>query len=105
MLATRPRRIVATAVVLETGIAGWSGGYGALWLLAAVGAVTLAETLWSVVRRGALADLAGAELAVTLGVLLVFRDDPVLSWLLASACIAWLVRPERGGAAQATGAA
>jgi hypothetical protein len=99
------RGTLAAAAALEAGIAGWFAGQGALWLLAAIGLMTLADTLWGVVRRGALADLAGAEVAVTLGMLLVFRDDPSLAWLLAFACLAWLMRPDRAAAAQATGAA
>jgi hypothetical protein len=105
MLGTRGRRIVATAAVLEAGIAGWVAGQGAVWLLAAIGLVTLADTVWGVARRGSLADLAGAEVAMTLGILVAFRDDPSLGWLLALACVAWLVRPDRRPAVQATGAA
>jgi hypothetical protein len=106
MFATRGRTIVTTAVLLEVGIAGWALGHAALWLLVATAAITLADTVWGVIRRRCLADLAGIEVAATLGMLVLLRADAELSILLGAACLAWLIRPERQpAAAQPTGAA
>jgi hypothetical protein len=91
----RNRSIVTVTAVIEAGLAGWALGAGWLGLLVAVAAVTLADTLWGVARRGMLGDIAGLELAAALAVLLTVRADPTLSALTACACAAWLVRPER----------
>ena|SRR5437870_7832569 len=98
MLSTRTRSIVTATVVLEVGIAGWALGHGALWLLVMTAAVTLAETAWGMLRRGALGDLAGFEVAVALVLLLAFASDATLTVMVAACCVAWLTR-ERGPAA------
>ena len=82
-------------MLLEVGIAGWMLGYGALWLLAGCLAVTVADTLWGMTRRRMLADLVGLEVAATLAIALHAGADPDFTGLLAAACIAWLIRPER----------
>ena len=95
MFGSRAHAIVTLAMLLEVGIAGWMLGYGTLWLLGGCLAVTVADTLWGVTRRRMPADLVGLEVAATLAIALHAGADPALTCLLAAACIAWLIRPER----------
>jgi hypothetical protein len=95
MFSTRGRTIVTTAVLLEVGIAGWVMGAGALWLLVATAVITIADTVWGMLRRRAWCDLAGLEIALTLVLVLLAGNDPWLSVVVAAACLAWLIRPER----------
>jgi hypothetical protein len=95
MFGTRNRSIMTGAAVLEVGIAGFALGHGALWLLVMVAAVTAADTLWGMLRRGVLGDLAGLEFACMLALLVAVRGDRALTSAVAAACAAWLVRPER----------
>ncbi|MDX6593029.1 MAG: hypothetical protein QOJ13_2225 [Gaiellales bacterium] len=95
MLGTTTRSIVTTTVIVEVGIAGWVLGYGALWLLVMIAAVTAADTVWGVLRRHVPADIAGLEVAALLGILMVAGADTTLIVLTAAACAAWLIRPER----------
>ena len=83
MFGSRAHAIVTLTVVIEVGIAGWVLGHGMLWLLGATLAVTAADTLWGMTRRRLLAMLLHAD------------ADPMFSVLVAAACVAWLVRPER----------
>jgi len=95
VFGSRARAIVTLTVVIEVGIAGWVLGHGMLWLLGATLAVTAADTLWGMTRRRVLADLVGLEVALLLAMLLHADADPTFSVLVAAACVAWLVRPER----------
>ena len=95
MFGSRAHAIVTLTVVIEVGIAGWVLGHGVLWLLGAVLAVTAAGTIWGMTRRRVLADLVGLEVAVLLAILLAAGTDPMFSLLVAAACLAWLVRPDR----------
>ena len=70
MFTSHTRSIVTVAVVLEGGIAGWALGAGWLGLLVMVAAVTLADTVWGIARRGVIADIAGLEVALALAVML-----------------------------------
>jgi hypothetical protein len=105
MFSTRTRTIVTLAALAEVGLAGWAVGADAVWLLIATAALTAADTLWGIVRRGEPADLAGLEIAATLGLLLLAGTEPTLSLLLGAACLAWLIRPDRSAAAHAVGTA
>ena len=95
MFGTRARTAVTVTVVVEATLAGWVLGHGWLALLVMTAAVTATDTLWGLLRRGVLADLAGLEVAATLAVLLAIGADPVMTGLVACACAAWLIRPER----------
>jgi hypothetical protein len=95
MLSSKTRSVVTATVVLEVGIAGWALGHGALWLLVMTAVVTVLETGWGILRRGALGDLAGLEVAVALLVLLAFASDLTLTVLVAACCVAWLARDRR----------
>jgi hypothetical protein len=95
MLSSKTRSVVTATVVLEVGIAGWALGHGALWLLVMTAVVTVLETAWGVLRRRALGDLAGLEVAVTLALLLAFTSDLTLTVLVAACCVAWLARDRR----------
>ena len=70
MFRSRTRTVVTVAVVLEGAIAGWALGGGWLGLLAMVAAVTIADTAWGIARRGAIADLAGLEVALALAIMI-----------------------------------
>jgi hypothetical protein len=102
VFGSRSRAAVTTAVVLEVGIAGWALGYGALWLLMMTVAVTIADTIWGVVRRRVPADIAGLEVALALGVMVVFGADAFPEAITAAACFAWLIRDGRTGPARAS---
>ena len=95
MFGSRAHVIVTLTVVIEVGIAGWILGHGMLWLLGATLAVTAADTVWGMTRRRVLADLAGFEVAALLALLLYADADPLFLLVVAAACVAWLVRPER----------
>jgi hypothetical protein len=95
MLSSKTRSVVTATVVLEVGIAGWALGHGALWLLVMTAVVTVLETGWGILRRGALGDLAGLEVAVALVLLLAFASDLTLTVLVAACCVAWLARDRR----------
>ena len=95
MFGSRTRSVVTATVIIEATIAGWVLGRPVVALLLMVLAATVADTLWGLLRRHALADLAGVELAAALGLLLAVRTDPTLAALVACCCAAWLVRPER----------
>ncbi|MDX6520433.1 MAG: hypothetical protein QOG02_1726 [Gaiellales bacterium] len=95
MLTTRTRSIVTATVVLEVGIAGWALGYGWLWLLVMTAALTLAETGWGILRRHALGDLAGLQVALALALLLVVAADLTFTLMVAACCVAWLARPRQ----------
>ena len=95
MLSSRTRAVITTTVVLEVGIAGWALGHGALWLLVMTAVVTVLETGWGIVRRRALGDLAGMEVALTLVLLLAFAADLTMTLLVAACCVAWLARDRR----------
>src|SRR5919204_4854977 len=95
MYGSRMRAAVTTAVVLEVGIAGWALGYGALWLLVMTVAVTVADTVWGVVRRRVAADIAGLEVALALAIMVVFGADAFPEAVTAAACFAWLIRDGR----------
>src|SRR5579884_1857462 len=97
MFASGRRSVVTIGVVLEGGIAGWYLGMGWLGLLAMIAAVTIADTAWGVARRGALADIAGLEVALALAVMLAAGAPGMLIALTAAACAAWLVRDGRTG--------
>ena len=101
MFGSRSRAAVTTAVVLEVGIAGWALGYGALWLLVMTVAVTVADTIWGVFRRRVPADIAGLEVALALGVMVVFGAEMFPEAITAAACFAWLIRDGRAGPARA----
>ena len=88
-------------MVLEVGIAGWALGYGALWLLMMTVAVTVADTIWGVFRRRVPADIAGLEVALALGVMVVFGADTFPEAITGAACFAWLIRDGRGRPARA----
>ena len=98
MLSSRTRAVVTTTVVLEVGIAGWALGHGTLWLLVMTAVVTVLETGWGIVRRRALGDLAGMEVALTLVLLLAFAADQAMTVLVAACCVAWLARDRRPAA-------
>ena len=93
MLTTRTRSIVTTTVVLEVGIAGWAVGYGWLWLLVMTAALTLVETGWGVLRRHALGDRAGLQVALALMMLLAVAADLTFTLMVAACCVAWLAQP------------
>jgi hypothetical protein len=95
MFASLRRSVVTIGVVLEGGIAGWYLGVGWLGLLAMVAMVTIADTAWGVARRGALADIAGLEVALALAVMLAAGAPGVLIGLTGAACAAWLIRDGR----------
>ena len=95
MYGSRMRAAVTTAVVLEVGIAGWALGYGALWLLVMTAAVTIADTVWGVLRRGVPADIAGLEVALALAVMVAFGAEAFPTAVTAAACFAWLIRDGR----------
>jgi hypothetical protein len=95
MFGSRSRSVVTVTVIIEATIAGWALGRPAEALLLMVLAVTAADTLWGLLRRHALSDLAGLELAVVLALLLAVRADLTMTALVACCCAAWLVRPER----------
>jgi hypothetical protein len=95
MFKGRTRTIVTITAMIEGGLAGWALGVGWLGLLAMVAAVTAADSLWGVLRRRALSDVTGVELAAALAVLLAAGADLALGALTACACAAWLVRSER----------
>ncbi len=99
MFGSRKRAVVTVAVVLEVGISGWALGAGWLGLLVMVVAVTVADTAWGITRRGVLADLAGLEVALALGLMLALGAPGVPVALTAAACAAWLVRDGRGAPA------
>jgi hypothetical protein len=99
MFGSRKRTIVTVAVVLEAGIAGWALGAGWLGLLAMVIAVTVADTSWGIARRGVLADLAGLEVALALGLMVALGAPGAPIALTAAACAAWLIRDGRAAAA------
>ncbi|MDX6548559.1 MAG: hypothetical protein QOG33_2109 [Gaiellales bacterium] len=101
MLTTRTRSIVTTTVVLEVGIAGWALGYGWLWLLVMTAALTLVETGWGILRRHALGDLGGLQVAVALVMLLAFAADLTFTLMVAACCVAWLAQPRQPLAAAA----
>jgi len=97
MFASLSRSVVTIGVVLEGGIAGWYLGVGWLGLLAMVAAVTVADTAWGVARRGALADIAGLEVALALTIMLAVGAPMLPVALTAAACAAWLIRDGRMG--------
>jgi len=99
MFASLRRSVVTTGVVLEGGVAGWYLGVGWLGLLAMIAAVTIADTAWGVARRGALADIAGLEVALALAVMLAVGVSGAAVALTAAACAAWLIRDGRVGPA------
>jgi len=99
MFRTRTRTIVSFAVVLEGAIAGWALGAGWFGLLAMVAAVTVADTAWGVARRGAIADLAGLEVALALAVMVAVRAPGTVTALTAGACAAWVIRDGRSAPA------
>ena len=101
MFGSRSRAAVTTAVVLEVGIAGWALGYGPLWLLVMTVAVTIADTVWGVFLRRVPADIAGLEVALALGVMVVFGAEMFPEAITAAACFAWLIRDGRAGPARA----
>ena len=52
--------------------------------------VTVLETGWGILRRGALGDLAGLQVAVALVLLLAFASDPTRPcWLRPAAWRGW----------------
>jgi len=104
MFRTRTRTIVTFAVVLEGAIGGWALGAGWFGLLAMVAAVTVADTAWGVARRGAIADLAGLEVALALAVMIAVGAPGAMTALTAAACAAWVIRDGRSAPA-ATGRA
>jgi hypothetical protein len=97
MFASLRRAAVTIGVVLEGGIAGWYLGAGWLGLVAMIAAVTVADTAWGVARRGALADIAGLEVALALAVMLAAKAPGLPVALTAAACAAWLIRDGRTG--------
>jgi hypothetical protein len=99
MFATRIRSVLTTATAVEVGIAGWALGHGWLWLAAMVAAITLADCSMGVVRRRAMADVVGVELGALLVAFLMRSADGTLTTLIAVACAAWLIRPNRQTAA------
>ena len=101
MLSTRNRLVVCSALVLELGIAGYTAGHGAQWLLLALVSVTLVDTGWGLLGRRRLAELAGLEIAVVLAILMARGTDPVMTAMVAAACAFWLLR-DRGQPATGT---
>jgi hypothetical protein len=97
MFRSLRRSVVTVGVVLEGGIAGWYLGLGWLGLLAMVAAVTVADTAWGVARRGALADIAGLEVALALAVMLAAGAPGFALAATAAACAAWVIRDGRAG--------
>ncbi len=95
MFGSATRTAVTVTVIIEVTLAGWVLGRTAAALLLMVLAVTAADTVWGLLRRGVLSDLAGVELAAALGLLLAVRADLTLTALVACCCAAWLIRPER----------
>ena len=95
MFGSRTRTVVTVAAILEATIAGWVLGDAVGALLLMLLAVTAADTLWGLLRRGVLGDIAGVELAAALGLLLAFHADLTLTAMVACCCAAWLIRPER----------
>jgi hypothetical protein len=98
MFRSRTRTVVTVAVVLEGAIAGWALGGGWLGLLAMVAAVTIADTAWGIARRGAIADLAGLEVALALAIMIAVGAPGTMTALTAAACAAWVIRDGRAGA-------
>src|SRR5206468_700144 len=96
-----PRRLsaLATFTPLPPAITSpcWALGHGALWLLMMTVAVTVTGTVWGVVRRRVPADIAGLEVALALGVMVVFGADMFPEAITAAACFAWLIRDGRTG--------
>lgn len=97
MFASLRRSVVTIGAVLEGGIAGWYLGAGWVGLLAMVAAVTIVDTAWGIARRGALADIAGLEVALALAVMLAVGAPGVAVGLTGAACAAWLIRDGRTG--------
>jgi hypothetical protein len=95
MFGSHARTVVTFAVVLEGAIAGWALGAGWLGLVAMVAAVTLADTAWGIVRRSAVADLAGLEVALALTVMVAVGAPGTITALTAAACAAWVIRDGR----------
>jgi hypothetical protein len=95
MFASLRRSVVTIGAILEGGIAGWYLGVGWLGLLAMIAAVTIADTAWGVARRGALADIAGLEVALALAIMLAAGAPQTPVALTAAACAAWLIRDGR----------
>ncbi|HEY0388178.1 MAG TPA: hypothetical protein VGC71_07050 [Gaiellales bacterium] len=95
MFGSRTRCVVTLTAVIEATLAGWALGRPLEALLLMVLAVTAADTIWGMTRRGMIGDLAGVELAAALGLLLAVRADGILTALVACCCAAWLVRPQR----------
>jgi hypothetical protein len=95
MFGTRTRTIVTFAAVLEGAIAGWALGAGWFGLLAMVAAVTVADTAWGIARRGAIADIAGLEVAFALAIMLAVGAPGTMTALTAAACAAWVIRDGR----------
>ena len=95
MFGSRVRSIFTTTVILEVGIVGWWWGDGALWLAAMLAAVTLFDCAMGIVHRRSWGDIVGLELGALLIGLLVYPHDPLLTFAIAAACAAWLVRPQR----------
>jgi hypothetical protein len=95
MFGTPRRTAVTITVVIEATLAGWVLGHAWLALLLMTVAVTAADTLWGLLRRGVLADLAGLEVAAALALLVALGADQAMAGLTALACAAWLIRPER----------
>jgi hypothetical protein len=99
VFGSRPRTVVTTAAVLEVGLAGWALGHGALWLLVMTAAVTIADTVWGVLRRGVAADVAGLEVGLALAAMVILGADTFPTAVTAAACGAWLIRDGRQGRA------
>jgi hypothetical protein len=95
MFGSRARTVVTFAVVLEGAIAGWALGAGWLGLLGMMAAVTIADTAWGIARRGAIADLAGLEVALALAVMIAAGAPGSITALTAAACAAWVIRDGR----------
>jgi hypothetical protein len=95
MFGTPRRTAVTITAVIEVTLAGWVLGHAWIALLAMTAAVTAVDTLWGMLRRGVLADLAGFEVSAALALLAAIGADPIMAGLTALACAAWLIRPER----------
>jgi hypothetical protein len=95
MFGSRTRSIVTFTVMLEGAIAGWALGAGWLGLLAMVATVTIADTAWGIARRGAIADLAGLEVAFALAIMIAVGAPVTMTALTAAACAAWVIRDGR----------
>ena len=95
MFGTPRRTAVTITAVIEVTLAGWVLGHAWIALLVMTAAVTAVDTLWGMLRRGVLADLAGFEVSAALALLVAIGADPIMAGLTALACAAWLIRPER----------